>query len=332
MDRRDIVLGTIDAKSGRGLEIGPLSRPIITREIGPVFYVDHVSTQELIHKYKHDPSADVGNIVNVDFVWGEKTLAQCVGDAAPFDYVVASHVLEHVPDLIGWLREVGEVLRPGGRISLVLPDRRFTFDVRRRDTDISEVMEAHLLRVRRPAVRAVFDHFYKFVHVDPLALWSGDTGYAEAPFDVRAAMEISSQAATGQYFDCHSWVFSDATFVALLRSLMELDLVDFGFVAFTPTRANDSEFFATLEKPMRARSREERIRENLASLPKVPVPEIPPPPPAPPPAPVVQVAAPAPANDLVPSSRELDLIRFKRQVLDPVWRTVHHVRARVSRR
>lgn len=171
MDRFDRLREHIDVANGRGLEIGPLASPVVPRKLGDVYYVDHLATDDLIAKYTPDPNVDERMIVSTDFVWGANTLAEAVGSSAPFDYVVASHVLEHVPDLVGWLQEIGSVLRPGGRLSLAMPDRRYTFDVRRRDSDVSEVVEAYLLHLRRPAVRATFDHFYRFVVVDPGAIW-----------------------------------------------------------------------------------------------------------------------------------------------------------------
>src|ERR1700689_768593 len=158
MDRFERLRAHINVATGRGLEIGPLASPIVPRAMGDVSYVDHVSTEDLIAKYTNDPAVDEHKIVSTDYVWGSNKLAEAVGASAAFDYVVASHVLEHVPDLVGWLGEVAQVLRPGGRLSLAMPDRRYTFDVRRRDSDVSEVVEAYLLHLRRPAIRATFDH------------------------------------------------------------------------------------------------------------------------------------------------------------------------------
>ena len=66
---------------------------------------------------------------------GERTLADYYGDACdlPFHdsslrYVATSHVLEHVANPLAALKEWHRVLRHGGIIYAVVPDRRLTFD------------------------------------------------------------------------------------------------------------------------------------------------------------------------------------------------------------
>lgn len=271
MNRLDILRRDIDVANGNGLEIGPLASPIVTPDLGRIRYVDHASTEELRRKYASDPAVDENAIMTVDFVWGEKTLAEAVGAAAPFDYVVASHVLEHVPDLVGWLNEVRDVLRPGGRLSLCMPDNRYTFDVRRRTSSLAEVVEARLLGLRRPAVRATFDHFYWHVDVDTFALWRGERGHDDPPPDVETAMALARAAAeTDMYVDTHAWVFTDAGFVELIGELMRMDLIDLRFVSFTPVRTNEFEFFVTLERPAEEAPDRDRVAGNLASLPRLP--------------------------------------------------------------
>src|SRR5438132_14387469 len=112
MDRFDRLREQIDVANGRGLEIGPLASPVVARELGEVYYVDHLSTDDLIAKYRNDPNVDERRIVSTDFGWGSNTLGEAVGSAAPFDYVVASHVLEHVAALVRWIEAVASVLRP----------------------------------------------------------------------------------------------------------------------------------------------------------------------------------------------------------------------------
>lgn len=75
------------------------------------------------------------------------------------EFVIASHVLEHVADPIGLLADIHRVLRPGGTLLLLLPDRRKTFDVGREPTPLD-----HLVREFRQDVRQVDDeHIEQFL-------------------------------------------------------------------------------------------------------------------------------------------------------------------------
>ena len=76
-----------------------------------------------------DPNVDVRNLVNVDFVLEQGPLREIAANEAPFDYAIASHVFEHLPDPIGWLTELHSLLSPGGVIALAIPDKRYTFDI-----------------------------------------------------------------------------------------------------------------------------------------------------------------------------------------------------------
>lgn len=267
MKRRDKVVQYLDVSHGRGLEIGPLMAPIVTPADGEIYYLDHASTEDLRAKYEHDPAVSVDRITPVDFVWGAQTIAEATSGKAPFDYVVASHVMEHVPDLLGWLNEITTVLRPGGRIGLALPDRRFTFDVRRRPSDVPDVIEAYLLKLRRPSVRATFDHFYRFVEVNVGQRWHGEVGYKPTDFDYQTALALATTSAVGQeYVDTHCWVFSDKELLELLRLLAQTDLLRLSVAGFTPTAVGDHEFFITLELPPEELSPAEKKQLILDSI------------------------------------------------------------------
>jgi SAM-dependent methyltransferase len=58
-----------------------------------------------------------------------------------YDAVLSSHVLEHVADPLGALREWLRVLRPGGHVLIVLPHREGTFDHRRPVTALEHLVE-----------------------------------------------------------------------------------------------------------------------------------------------------------------------------------------------
>ncbi len=101
--------------------------------VAGIKFVDHADVAFLRAKYAHDPAVALDNIVPLDAVWGDHSLAQCL-PGERFDFVIASHLIGHVPDMLRWLDEVAGRLNPHGRLILAIPDRRYTFDLLRRET------------------------------------------------------------------------------------------------------------------------------------------------------------------------------------------------------
>lgn len=59
------------------------------------------------------------------------------------DFVICSHVIEHLAEPIGFLADIHRVLRPGGVVLLLIPDRRRTFDAARRATPLAHLVAEH---------------------------------------------------------------------------------------------------------------------------------------------------------------------------------------------
>ncbi len=244
----------IDVLGGRGLEIGPLHSPIVKPSEAEVRYVDVHLTPELKAYYSTHPGMQVDDIVEVHhalIVDGQaRSLPEAVAPDAPFDWVIASHVIEHVPDLVGWLHDVAAVLVDGGRLALAIPDRRYCFDALRPPTTVGQVLQAHFDGDTRPSVRAVFDHFSTAAEVDLASAWRGEP---VDPISVIHGNEIAWDHVqrvieTGEYQDCHVWLFTPGSFATQLRTLGELGLLGLVPVSVEPTAQGSIEFYATLAK------------------------------------------------------------------------------------
>jgi len=75
------------------------------------------------------------------------------------DFVIASHVLEHLAEPIGFIAELHRVLRPGGIALILLPDRQRTEDRFRAPTPLD-----HLVTEYRSGVTEVSDaHVIEFL-------------------------------------------------------------------------------------------------------------------------------------------------------------------------
>jgi SAM-dependent methyltransferase len=249
--RREKLLQGLDIADGAGIEIGALAWPFITRADGDITYVDWADTPTLRRKYADDPNVDVDRIVQVDAVWGEKTLAEAVGVDRRFDYVVASHVVEHVPDLITWIRELFGVLKPGGEVRLAVPDRRFTFDFLRRETELADVLDAHLHRARKPMSRLVLDALLNYIDVDIHRLWAKTVDLATLqplPGHIPGALDMARRAMGNEYTDVHCWVFTPVSFTRLMEQIVEAGFLDCACASFTDTALDNIEFFVGLRQ------------------------------------------------------------------------------------
>ena len=249
--KRQRALGEYKVAGRRGLEMGPLDRPIVHRGELEIYYLDHASTQELKVKYRgHDVNVD--ELCDIDVVAdGVTPLIALLGDKAPLDYVVASHVIEHVPDMIGWLIEAFSVLKVGGRLILILPNKRFTFDVFRRDSAIEELLEAYRERRRRPGLRCVLDFFANAVRAETWHLWEKYDFVKDLQFyyGPDRLTEAQRDFEAGKYIDVHCWIFAPWWFMELMhRITLAVPSLRFDLVHFLTTQDHDLEFYVQLEK------------------------------------------------------------------------------------
>jgi hypothetical protein len=247
MDRRTRILAGLNLRDSVGVEIGALDKPLVTREMGTILYVDHADTATLRKKYEHDTGVRADAIVDIDGVWGANTLLEALG-GRKVDYVLASHVIEHVPDLVTWLRELESILLPGGQIRLAIPDMRYTFDCLRRETVFSDVLPAYLARARRPMPREVIDFVSNAAEVNFDLLWHKSPARAVSRklYKFADAARLGEESMNGQYHDVHCWTFTPASFARLMREIGAAGLSNLVCRAFTDTPIGGMEFYVSL--------------------------------------------------------------------------------------
>jgi predicted SAM-dependent methyltransferase len=303
----DPTLSMIDVESMRGIEIGPLRSPRIPKALGPVRYLDHTDTAHLREKYADNgPMRDrLDEIVDVDYALNGRSISETVRDDAPFDYVVASHVIEHIPDPVGWMIDISSILRLGGILSLVIPDKRYSFDVNRTLTGVGDLVDAYLAGRTQPTYRDIYNFHSQIAtmegYVDTAGLWAGTANYenvvrSDVSDPDAEAFRIATYAARSEdYVDVHCHIFTPTSFRAIVEVLSRLGLVDFDVVFELPTQPNTLEFFVSLEK----------VRSTAQSRSDVSV-------------------------DLHLSDRERSMIRLKRRVLRTIRSGWRHADLRAS--
>lgn len=251
--RRDFVMSRLPAQ-GRGLEIAPYFHPITDRSLHDVFYVDCIDNDEIQRKAAANPGSVGREVPRIDAVWVPgRRLAQCVGGRR-FSYAIACHVLEHVPNPLGWLEEILECVTVGGRVAILLPDRSASMDYYRPLTSFAQVVGWSIEKPSRPTATQVMDFLSQSFHDD------GTTAFAAGmpPFaDMRR--QYSDQQAidfarfvhsTGTYLDVHCSVWTADSFVEVFDRVRAVGLlavtIDGPYRGFTGSPPG--EFLVYLEK------------------------------------------------------------------------------------
>lgn len=202
-----------------GLEISPLYRPITNKNHHNVHYTDYTSAEE--SRAKH-ADYDHPEIMELDFIWPpSKTLIECVPNDKKFDWAVASHVYEHIPDPLGWMLQVFEVLNIGATFSLVLPNKDYCFDRHRRNTEVSDIINMWLHKQTIPSPYQLYD-FLRNSTSEGVTANNTDKHYTK-----EQALEFVLNAwTTGNYFDAHCSVYTPSSFYDVFNEINSLGLIN----------------------------------------------------------------------------------------------------------
>lgn len=207
---------------GDGIEIGALHRPFPVPAGARVRYVDRYTTAQLREEYEELADETFAEVEVIDEGGTLATFAD-----GSLDFVIASHVLEHLPDPVGALRSHLRVLRPRGVVLLALPDRRGGLDERRAPTSLE-----HLLAdARDGGASTLAQHYREWAELVDVPL-----GFVAAE-DAAAHAEQLERSGYAIHFHC--WTLEE-----LLAQLPA-----FGLPAeVAEARANHHEFLVALRR------------------------------------------------------------------------------------
>jgi len=228
MDFRHHIRESID-KASPGLEVGPSFNPIAAKADGyRTHVVDHASQATLKAKYASH-AVDVERIEPVDLIDDGGSLSRLLPEGEHYRWMIASHVIEHIPDLVGFLKRCQDALAEDGRLFLIVPDHRRCFDLFRPVSTPGQVMQAHVERRRVHPVAGLMDHYLYAATKDGALSWVGTApGEVKLMFTAADAWRIA-EPASSVYQDCHGWTFTPNScrlVFAVLASLGQVRLVE----------------------------------------------------------------------------------------------------------
>ncbi|TXI81200.1 MAG: class I SAM-dependent methyltransferase [Crocinitomicaceae bacterium] len=188
---------------GTGIEIGALNQPAPLPKELSVSYCDVISQEEAKRLF---PETDSNNLVTVNHLIDLDNSGLRQFKSNSLDFVILSHVIEHVANPIAVLDELFRVCKPTGHVVLAVPDKDYTFDKPRQLTPFT-----HLLEEYRQHVTTVSDaHYLDFLKaVHPEVFSRPAEQFARDLAGVRARRE-------------HAHVWNSASFVSFMREALGL--------------------------------------------------------------------------------------------------------------
>ena len=211
-----------------GMEIGALCYPTVKKNEGNIKFLDRQPKAEIL-KVLGAAYPDAENtFVDVDIVSYDRPLNEVLA-GYKFDYIIGNHLLEHIPDFIGFFKTLYDVLNDNGRIFLAIPDRRFTFDHNRTDT-----LCGHFIREYESS-RSIdcTEHF-----LDAMI-------YNDLQPDVTWDAALREQYS----FIHHHHVFCYESFMdKVVKPLIKLRYLDFSLTAYHYEKDLQNEFIAVFQK------------------------------------------------------------------------------------
>lgn len=259
MDRREQILKHVDREK-KGLEIGPWFAPLATKREGyDCLSLDVFDAQTLREKAEQDPNipkSSIPLIEEVDILGTATDLEDAIAarrEAGTFDYIVSSHNFEHLPNPIKFLKGCEKALKPGGYLSMAVPDKRACFDYFRPISTLGAMIEAYLEKRDRPTLIQLFDHLANHsryrsdeqelggfpIDLDPRKIIPVNT--LKTAYD---SLLAAFKGNDDSYHDAHCWVFTPASFHLTMLDLWFLDLSHFSVEEVS--QSNGNEFYVHL--------------------------------------------------------------------------------------
>lgn len=147
---------------GHGLEIGALHEPAPVPGATKITYYDTRRKAESVALFPEIPAE---RIVDPEFVGNlDVDGLRCFADAT-FDFVIISHVIEHLSNPVLAIREVFRVTKPLGHVVIAVPDKNFTFDRLRPSVSWAHLWDDYL-QARTVSSDEHYIEFLKSAHAD----------------------------------------------------------------------------------------------------------------------------------------------------------------------
>jgi hypothetical protein len=234
------------------LEISPFASPfLINKDKKIVKYFDVLNRDELIKRANfinvanktilYDPS----KIPEIDYVNTQGSLCEI---DQKFKVVFSSHTIEHIPDIINHINEVGSLLSDNSFYVLIIPDKRYCFDHYLHESNVAQMIDSYHQKNKKHSLTSIIEHKSLTTHNDPIKHWReehGDYNYKNLAKNIKETYELYKENI--DYIDVHKWQFTPTSFEFNMNLLFEMNFINLKPHRVYHTPKNNFEFISVLK-------------------------------------------------------------------------------------
>lgn len=210
---------------GIGVDIGPLSNPfVVVNENCQSIRIDIYPKEKLIKLY---PELMPQIITKPEVLCDGETLNAF--RPSSFDFITASHLLEHLRNPIGAIEKWIHTLKRGGYLVIIIPEKNFTFDKHRPVTQIAHFLDDYKSNTKQKD----YFHYLEWAELKEKRIAS------EIPIYAKKLMN--------EGYPIHRHVFDESSWNAFLNLIIERLKFPIGIVESQFCRER-GEVFTVLKK------------------------------------------------------------------------------------
>jgi len=220
----------------KGLEVGPAMHPTLAKNEFSIAFLDYVNREA---QRKHCATDDdFQRVPETDIFVTSDRYTEFVSER--YDYIIANHVIEHVSDVIDWLRELEALLVDDGILFLTVPDKNFSFDKYRQITPFHHLVSDYFHGSGYSDKEHILDIYINY-----------DMTYVGKEFHPVVKMDadfLKKEFSREAFIGLHRHVFTGGTFLGkILKPILVAGFVNMSIEKFYPT-GDYGEFYAVLRK------------------------------------------------------------------------------------
>lgn len=241
----------------RTLEVGPYNRPTLLKNQYPnVKYMDLFTSEEIrenINKYATETvTTEIPEKIDIIV---DPNVRPSFQTNLKFDFIYSAHNIEHYPDIINHLNEMGTLAAAmHTKFFVTVPDKRYCYDHFQNESDFTEMIDAYLEKRINHSFSSYFRHIVYSAHNNIWEHWHGVHGPnpRKTPINLNYATELRHKLDTARderqrkFADIHAWYFTSESFEYNINLTNTLGLHPWKVEAISQPERFSPEFHAIL--------------------------------------------------------------------------------------